>query len=116
MGARCDVPAAVVDEAVDGALARAGLTTAAVAALATLDRRTAVLGPVAARRGWPLMAFPPEVLAEVVVPHPSARVAALAGVPGVAEAAALAGAGPGAVLVLPKQLCGPVTVAIARCP
>ncbi|WP_143162877.1 cobalamin biosynthesis protein, partial [Couchioplanes caeruleus] len=70
--------------------------------------------PVATRRGWPLVLFAPELLAGVEVPHPSVRVAAAAGVPSVAEAAALRAAGRGAVLLLPKRVLGHVTVAIAQ--
>ncbi|MEV6597462.1 cobalamin biosynthesis protein [Actinoplanes sp. NPDC051346] len=116
VGVRSGVSATAVDEAIDTALALVGFSSTEVVALATLDSRAPVLQPVAARRGWPLLLFPPELLADVVVPHPSARVATLAGVPSVAEAAALAAAGPDAVLVLPKRVLGHVTVAIARRP
>jgi cobalt-precorrin 5A hydrolase len=44
----------------------------------------------------------------------SPRVKALMGVPSVAEAAALAAAGPKSTLVLPRIAVGPVTCAIAR--
>ena len=43
----------------------------------------------------------------------SSRVLALAGVPSVAEAAALAACGPKAKLVLPRMVLGPVTCALA---
>jgi cobalt-precorrin 5A hydrolase len=43
----------------------------------------------------------------------SARVLALAGVPSVAEAAALAACGPKAKLILPRIVVGPVTCALA---
>jgi len=44
----------------------------------------------------------------------SARVLALAGVPSVAEAAALAACGPKARLILPRIVVGPVTCALAE--
>jgi cobalt-precorrin 5A hydrolase len=43
----------------------------------------------------------------------SARVLALAGVPSVAEAAALAACGPKSKLILPRIVIGPVTCALA---
>ena len=43
----------------------------------------------------------------------SARVLALAGVPSVAEAAALAACGPKGRLILPRIVVGPVTCALA---
>jgi cobalt-precorrin 5A hydrolase len=43
----------------------------------------------------------------------SARVLALAGVPSVAEAAALAACGPKAKLILPRIVVGPVACALA---
>ena len=46
--------------------------------------------------------------------NPSPLVEALTGVPGVAEAAALAAAGPGSALVVPKTKSARVTCAIAR--
>ncbi|MFI5495659.1 cobalamin biosynthesis protein [Actinoplanes sp. NPDC051859] len=116
IGVRPGVPAAVVDAAVDAALLRAGLSAAQVVAAATLDRRAAQLAPVVEARAWPLLALAPDRLVEAGTPHPSDRVAELAGVPSVAEAAALVGAGPGAYLLLPKQIIGPVTVAIAHRP
>jgi cobalamin biosynthesis protein CbiG len=81
--------------------------------LATLDRRAAEPGiaGAAARRGWPLTGFPAAALAGVVVPAPSARVAAAVGTTSVAEAAALLGGG---TLVVGKTVHGRVTVAVTR--
>ncbi|MFD2093500.1 cobalamin biosynthesis protein [Blastococcus deserti] len=83
--------------------------------LAGLAARVAEAGPVAAaaRRGWPLTGYSPAELAAVAVPSPSARVAALAGTPSVAEAAALLGGGE---LVVGKTVRGRVTVAVAAPP
>ncbi|MFI7603189.1 cobalamin biosynthesis protein [Actinoplanes sp. NPDC049681] len=113
IGARASVWPPELEAAADGALNLAGLTAADVTAVATLDRRGPVLEPFARRRGWALVVFPPERLAVVVAPNPSPRVAAMAGVPSVAEAAALAAAGPGAQLLVPKTIVRGVAVAIA---
>jgi cobalt-precorrin 5A hydrolase len=80
--------------------------------LATLDVRAAEPGiaTAAARRGWPVSAYPAARLAEVAVPSPSDRVAAHVGTPSVAEAAALLA---GEALVVGKTVVGRVTVAVA---
>ncbi len=87
-------------------LAGAQLAAAAVAGLASIDRKgdEPALLELAARRGWPLRLFRAEQLAEVPVPNPSAAVAAEMGTASVAEAAALLAAGAGAQLLLPKQI------------
>jgi cobalamin biosynthesis protein CbiG len=115
LGARSGVPEADLDRALDLILQVAGLADDAVAALATLDRRAAeqAVRTVAARRGWPVLAFAAAELAACDVPHPSARTAALVGSPSVAEAAALLGAGPGARLIVPKTVYPRVTAALA---
>ncbi|MEV4642710.1 cobalamin biosynthesis protein [Actinoplanes sp. NPDC049548] len=113
IGARAAAALSDLEAAVDVALGLAGVSAADVAAVATLDRRASLLEPFARRRSWPLVVFPPERLAMVAVPRPSARVAAAVGVPSVAEAAALAAAGPGARLLVPKEVLHGVTVAIA---
>ncbi|MEU8663864.1 cobalamin biosynthesis protein, partial [Actinoplanes philippinensis] len=99
-------------------LAAAGTGPAAVAVLATLDRRAAEsrVRELAAEFGWRLTGLTPEQLAARPVPNPSARVAAATGSPSVAEAAALLAAGPAAVLILPKTVRDGVTVALARQP
>lgn len=81
--------------------------------LATLDRRLSSphLRQAAALLGAELLGYPPERLAEVDVPHPSARTATAIGSASVAEAAALlAGGGP---LVHPKRVIGEIVVAAA---
>ncbi|MFI7540666.1 cobalamin biosynthesis protein [Actinoplanes sp. NPDC049599] len=116
LGARAGVPADELAAAIDAALRQAGLDAAGIAGLATVDRRAAEAGvrAVARRHRWPVLSFEPAQLAGVEVPHPSGAVAAAAGTPSVAEAAALLAAGPGAVLVLPKRIFARATVAIAR--
>lgn len=100
--------------AVDAALAEAGLSPLAVAAVGTLDRKCdePALRRLCAERGWPLRGHPAEALAVVAVPTPSAVVARAVGTPSVSEAAALLGA-PGGALRLAKRVRGRVTVAIA---
>lgn len=118
LGARTGVPEGELAAAIEAALRQAGLDTAGIAALATLDRRAGEAGiqAVAQRLGRPVVAFAAAQLAVVSVPHPSATVAAAAGTASVAEAAALLAAGPGAVLILPKTVFNRVTVAIAASP
>jgi cobalt-precorrin 5A hydrolase len=113
LGAHSRVGAEDLDRAVAAALETIRLTPAHVGAVATLDRRAAVIGPWAAGRGWALVTYPAGELAGVGTPNPSAVVAAHAGVPSVAEAAALLAAGPGAFLLLEKTVVGGVTVAVS---
>ncbi|WP_280498419.1 cobalamin biosynthesis protein [Nocardia farcinica] len=84
--------------------------------LATLDRRVADSGmpDAAVQLGVPLLAYPPDRLAAVSVPNPSARVVAATGATGIAEAAARLAAA-GGPLVLAKTVVGGVTVAAAAC-
>jgi cobalt-precorrin 5A hydrolase len=116
LGARRGVSAPDLRAAVDAALTRTGLTTGQVTVLATIDRRAAEEGVRSLARdlGWRLVALPAADLAGQAVPRPSARVERLAGTAGVAEAAALLAAGPGAELVLGKQVFTAVTLAVAR--
>ena len=97
---------ALLERLVMEGLAAAQLAAAAVAGLASIDRKgdEPALLELAARRGWPLRLFQAEQLAEVPVPNPSAAVAAEMGTASVAEAAALLAAGVGAQLLLPKQI------------
>ncbi len=97
---------------VTAAIAGAGLATASVGMVATIDRRRTHRAVVSL--GWPIEAFAAPELAEVAVPHPSDAVRQAVGSPSVAEAAALLAAGPGSTLVVPKQASGAATVAIAR--
>jgi cobalamin biosynthesis protein CbiG len=108
VGAVSGVTAEEVLAAVDAVLPPG----AADVGLATLDTRAVEPGilSAAAHRGWRLTGHPAADLAGVVVPSPSARVAALVGTPSVAEAAALLGGG---CLVVGKTVHGRVTVAVA---
>jgi cobalt-precorrin 5A hydrolase/precorrin-3B C17-methyltransferase len=97
---------ALLERLVVEGLAAAQLAVAAVAGLASIDRKgdEPALLELAAKRGWPLRLFQAEQLAQVPVPNPSAVVAAEMGTASVAEAAALLAAGAGAQLLLPKQI------------
>ncbi|WP_235978215.1 cobalamin biosynthesis protein [Streptomyces lycii] len=116
VGARLGVTAGEVIRLVRETLAASELPEAAVSALATAAAKTAEPGLVAAaeRLALPLLGFRADTLAAVDVPHPSPAVLAAAGTAGVAEAAALLAAGPGAELVVPKRTSRRVTAAVAR--
>ncbi|MGV9584441.1 cobalamin biosynthesis protein [Nocardia farcinica] len=109
VGCRPGTPAADIVAAV-----RAVLGGHRCRRLATLDRRVADSGmpDAAVQLGVPLLAYPPDRLAAVSVPNPSARVAAATGATGIAEAAARLAAA-GGPLVLAKTVVGGVTVAAA---
>lgn len=104
---------------VAGALDEAGLDTASVVELATVDTKRAEPGVVGAARrlGVPLVTRTAAELAAVAVPHPSGAVLAAVGTASVAEAAALAGGG---VLLVPKRRSAArparATCAVARRP
>jgi len=103
-------------EAVAAALAGAGLSPLALGVLATIDRRTDHPAIAAVARRWrlPVHTFDADRLDAIAVPTPSDVVARAVGTHSVAEAAALAAAGAGAELVVPKSVGDRVTVAIAR--
>ncbi|WP_040337057.1 cobalamin biosynthesis protein [Candidatus Blastococcus massiliensis] len=110
IGARSGVSAGEVLAAVDAVLpAGAGAGDVRVA---TLDARAQEPGlrEAAAARGWPLAGHTATALARVRTPTVSARVAAEVGTGSVAEAAALVHGGS---LVVPRTVCGRVTVAVA---
>jgi cobalamin biosynthesis protein CbiG len=97
---------------------QAGLDTHAIAAIASLDAKAAqdVVAGIARHFGWAVQYFSAAVL-EAETPrllNPSDAVFDAVGCHGVAEAAALAAAGPDAALILPKTASGGITCAIAR--
>ncbi len=112
VGASTGAPAEEAAGLLAAALAGAGLAPESVGEVATIDRRAA--DPAVTGLGLPVRSYPAERLAGQAVPHPSTVVAEAVGTPSVAEAAALAAAGPGGELVVPKQVGRQVTVAIAR--
>lgn len=92
----------------------------AVAAVATIDLKAdeAAIGEAARRLGVPLRLFGAAALERETprLANPSEVVFAEVGAHGVAEAAALACAGEGARLVVPKRKTGEATAALARAP
>ncbi|CCG42587.1 cobalamin biosynthesis protein [Magnetospirillum molischianum] len=99
-------------------LAAHALSPLALTGLASLDRRRdeAALCALAADLNLPICYFSAERLERETprLRHPSAAVFAATGCHGVAEAAALAAAGPDAELVVPKvAVAGRITFAIA---
>lgn len=116
---------AVLEAAVEKSLASAGLAAAAVAGVASLDRKSDEAGLLALcqQRQWPLKIFTAAQLAAIPVPNGSPVVARQVGTPSVAEAAALAAAGAaaktGARLLAPKtivhgeRVSGAATCAVA---
>ena|GEM_PF-160822 len=123
MGASFGVSTDEVRALLEVALDQLGLTSAAVAAIATVDAKAREPGLVelAAALGVPLVVHPAAQLARVPVPHPSAVADAAVATPSVAEAAALLRV-PGwptrpaaAVELLVGKTASPrATVAIAR--
>ncbi|WP_205647701.1 precorrin-3B C(17)-methyltransferase [Acuticoccus yangtzensis] len=101
-------------------LAAAGIDPRAVAAVVTLDLKAdeTALHAVAADLGAPLRVFTRERLAQedARLATPSDVVRAAVGIGGVAEAAALAAAGPDGILVSPKVIGDGLTVALAEAP
>jgi cobalt-precorrin 5A hydrolase len=117
IGCRKGVPAAEIEAAIDAALERAGRPLARIDLMATSTskREEKGIAEAASARGVPLVFVAPADL-EVAGARGatwSARVLALAGVPSVAEAAALAACGPKAELILPRIVIGPVACALA---
>ena len=108
VGAVAGVSAEEVLAAVDAVLP-SGATDVRLATLSARAAEPGIAG-AAARRGWPLTGHSAADLAAVVVPSPSARVAAAAGTASVAEAAALLGGGS---LIVGKTVHGRVTVAVS---
>ncbi len=120
LGASRGCPEGELAVLVDAALAEAGVAPGAVAAVGTLDLKAdegAILA-AADRLGVPLRLFSADRLAAEGprIASPSAIVAAEVGTPSVAEAAALALAGPDGALVVAKRKSAHGTVALARAP
>jgi cobalt-precorrin 5A hydrolase len=118
IGCRKGASAADIDAALATALERAGRPLARIDLMATAERKRDEAGIVAAAeaRGLRLIFVAPDEL-EIASARGatwSARVLALAGVPSVAEAAALAAAGAKARLILPRIVVGTVTCALAE--
>ncbi len=117
IGCRKGASAAEIDAAIDTALERAGRPLARIDLIATSAHKNSEAGiaSAAAGRGLSLVyvAQPDLETAGARGATWSARVMALAGVPSLAEAAALAACGPNARLILPRIAVGKVTCALA---
>ncbi|MGH3309259.1 MAG: precorrin-3B C(17)-methyltransferase [Streptomyces sp.] len=122
VGASSGVCGDEVLELIEGVLDDAGLSARSVTELATVDAKAGEPGLLAAadRLRVPLRTYPAEVLAGIEVPNPSDAPRAAVGTPSVAEAAALAVAGEGYELLVPKAKSAPqgrpamATAAVAR--
>jgi cobalt-precorrin 5A hydrolase/precorrin-3B C17-methyltransferase len=115
--AREATPAELIELALD-CLARHGLAPASVTLVASIAGRTGepVVQALAARLGVPAHFFDAATL-EAETPRlatPSDEVFRAVGCHGVAEGAALAGAGPAGELIVPKTASAHATIAIAR--
>lgn len=123
VGASRGAPADEVYALIEAVLAEAGLPPGCVAALATVDAKGGEPGITeAARRlgGVPVVTYDAETLARITVPTPSNAPLTAVGTPSVAEAAALASA-PGGELLVRKRKSTPLagrapmaTAALAR--
>ena len=116
IGCRAGVSAEAIAELVDKTLADIGEETTPVALFTVVDKQGEVgIAEAAARLGFALVHLPRAALAAVAdrVETRSERVVELFGVPSVAEAAALAGAGPDARLLVPRRAERGATVAVA---
>jgi cobalt-precorrin 5A hydrolase len=118
VGCRKGVAAAEVAAAITTALVRAGLTTNMLSLIATSAAKGEEAGIAAAASalGVPLVLVSQNDLeaAGDRTTTKSERVAALTGVPSLAEAAALAAGGAAARLIGPRIAVGPATCALAQ--
>jgi cobalt-precorrin 5A hydrolase len=116
IGCKAGTKAEAIIALVETALAR--VENDKIAGLFTIAEKTheAGLHEAAARLSLPLMFLPETSVKNVACKAEtrSERVVHLFGVPSVAETAALAGAGDGATLILPRISEGGVTCAIAQ--
>jgi cobalt-precorrin 5A hydrolase len=117
VGCRRGTPAPDIETAIRATLARAGVGADALDAIATAQAKGAEAGiAVAAKRFGVRVVLVPEAELKAASARSttrSERVLALTGVPSVAEAAALAAAGPSARLVSPRLVIGAATCALA---
>jgi cobalt-precorrin 5A hydrolase len=118
VGCRKGVRAADIEAAIMAAFDRAGVTKSQLRLIATSVAKGGEPGIAAAASaiGVPLVLIPQGDLAAAGIRATtrSERVMALAGVPSVAEAAALAAGGPDARLIVPRIAVGPATCALAK--
>jgi cobalt-precorrin 5A hydrolase/precorrin-3B C17-methyltransferase len=117
IGGASDATAAAMLALVDEILARHGVGRERIACVATIDRKqdASAIHAVARALGVPVRTFSAARLNDEAprLLNPSDAVLRAIGCPGVAEGAALAAAGPDAVLIVPKTRGDGVTCAIA---
>jgi len=122
MGCERGTSLAVLQQLLKQTLAAHGLAEAAVAGLASIDRKgdEEALLALAAEHHWPLRLYGAAALAAVTVPNPSEVVRKDMGTASVAEAASLLAAGPQGKLLVPKTVLhgsddqrGAATLAVA---
>lgn len=116
LGCNRDTSTAEITRAVEVTLEDAGLCTASVCSVASIDAKREETGLIdyAAGREIPITFYASTELNEVEVPGaPSPYVLAAVGAKGVCEPAAVLAAGGGSLLV-PKRKLGNVTVAVAQ--
>jgi cobalt-precorrin 5A hydrolase len=117
VGCRRGTPAPEIEAVVRAALAQAGIAVHALNAIATIAAKhdEAGIETAATHFGVQVVLVPDSELksASGRTQTKSARVLALTGVPSVAEAAALAAAGPAARLIGPRLAIGAATCALA---
>jgi cobalt-precorrin 5A hydrolase len=118
IGCRKGATAQEVEAAIAAALEQSGCAGEELVLMATSDGKgdePGIVGAAAARGLRLVLARPAELEASGARTQSSSpRVKALAGVPSVAEAAALFAGGPKSELVAPRIVVGPVTCALAR--
>lgn len=118
IGCRKAISATQVEAAIDAALLRQLLAPQQLNVIAVPERKGTEAGilAAAAARGIALALVPQNELeaAGSRTLTRSAHSMAILNVPSVAEAAALAAAGPGARLLAPRLVVGPVTCALAE--
>ncbi|MQP66487.1 cobalamin biosynthesis protein CbiG [Niveispirillum sp. SYP-B3756] len=116
IGCRRGTSLAALSSALNDALANADRTRADLTALASWTGKGDEPGLLALAEGWglPLHLLDSDTLTAQPVSQPSAAVTTLTGLPSVAEAAALAIAGPNARPLLPRHVAGGVVVALVE--
>jgi cobalt-precorrin 5A hydrolase len=120
IGCKRGATASDIEAAIHAALASARIEADALDVIATIEAKSAEAGirTAAAKLGVTLMVVPELELfaANGRVETHSERVAVLSGVGSVAEAAALAAAGPASTLIVPRLIVGAATCALAATP
>jgi cobalt-precorrin 5A hydrolase len=117
IGCKRGAPALDVEAAIRAALARANIAADTLDAIATIARKSAEVGIQAAATKLGVSIVPVAdidlLAAGDRTQTRSERVQTMTGVPSVAEAAALAAAGPSARLIGPRLVMGAATCALA---